>query len=125
MLLRGADQKRRVEEGGGEYRMGEENIVVYNENVARNIVKNGTFRNYDGNEIGTMENLIAEFTDAFFQISAWTKLKATDAEVKDAMYNYRAVKYCYSGNTFGMDNKISEKLSNYCQYLEQEYKFIN
>ena len=97
--------------------MGKENIVVYNENVARDIVKDGNFRDYSGNKIGTIENLDTEYFNVFFQLAKWSRGETDDTEVKDAVNHYKATKYCYrnrhEGDTSGMDEIINKKLENY------------
>lgn len=94
--------------------MGEENYVAYNDEVAKRNVKHGNFRDYDGNRIGTVENLIAEFTDAFFQVNMWRSGRMVGIGIKDAVNNYKAVRYCYNHDTSGMDDKINEELGYRC-----------
>lgn len=110
--------------------MRKENVATYNEDVARNIVKSENYRYYDGNKIGTVENLVAQFTDALFQINRWANGEIEDGpEIKDAVNNYKAVRYCYNGDTSGMDDKINEKLEKRLHYIdrlrEQIYKLKN
>ncbi len=93
--------------------MGEEHVAPYSEKVARANVREGNFRDYDGNEIGTVENLVAEFTDAFYQINMWVSGRMAGTRIKDTVNNYKAIRYCYNHDTHGMDDKINEELRHY------------
>lgn len=79
--------------------MGGENCVPYNEGTARDIVRSGDFRDYDGNIIGTEKNWI----DASIDLAA--------KQVKNAAYEYMAVTYCAT-------NDISENTIITSKYLK-------
>ena len=81
-----------------------------------NSIRKNEYRDYIGKKVGSLSDLLWEFVNVFSQIEKLRGGKMVDAtEIRNAVNNYKAMKYCYNGNTFGWDNRINKNL-DYCSY---------
>ncbi len=111
--------------------MGEENNVVYDDEVAKRNIREGNFKDHDGNKIGTIENLGESFYDVMVDINTGIWMlkieKNMDAlNIEKNMYNYLATRYCYKGDTLGKDTCLNDFMSRFSNLNNViEYKLIN
>ena len=79
------------------------------------MVKEG-YKDRDGNEIGTEDNLFDMSWEVHFRMGDWclnsyntfTETRNT-IRVMDAVYEYAAVRYCYPGDTEKEDSRIMNR----------------
>ena len=114
--------------------MGEENYVEYNEKTARDIVKNGNFRDHNGEEIGSLENILTFFGGIMYGFGVVTCLDCDDINlikhgiklIEQGIDNYIAIRYCYKKDTSIHDNLLNKVMDSVPDLAERvKYKLIN
>ena len=70
------------------------------------------YRDREENEIGTAENWGLAICNIYRELECWYNRASDDDDpLKAAIYDYKAIRYCYDGNTQLVDEKINCELN--------------
>jgi len=94
--------------------MREENVAVYDESIAKNIVRGGDFRDRDGDFIGTEKNWVDISRNLGTCLLEWADnpAKPLMKQARNAMYEYMVAAHCAT------EGSISENTITTNKYLK-------